>query len=601
MDVQNSRSDIYVALFCELLRDDPLHLTTPKSLQRDCLTVEARTAAEGLSFLTKTLPLLGKAVIAGLESMRFYRPREFKRSHDSANRPAFMQAYFKRIFDESGDLLDSADPEAVKHVLQVCMFGYKLKLPYTVEQEARVIESFVSTERELDFVDDVESSAILAAASYVIRSVFDGFNHRDIVPRHGPGAVATGERLEDKWEFSRLFDAIHQVYPYYDYYVVGKGRELIDRLAWYKGLERAPTGVARVLLVPKDSRGPRLISCEPLEYQWIQQGLGRKLVSHLEAHKLTGGQVNFTRQEINRALALSASVDRAWATLDLKDASDRVSVRLVKELFRHVPDLLKALLGTRTTATTLPDGRVIALSKYAPMGSALCFPVEATVFYAILVAAISRATGKQPALVGKLVYVYGDDIVVPTEYAELCISALERFALKVNRAKCCIQGHFRESCGMDAFRGVQVTPTRLREPWHGGEPYSGPVYASWISMRNDLARKGYERTSELLVKLIRGRYGKVPWALPNSAFPGFECADFVSVVRRNVEQRIPTRYNERYQRPEFLVRFLRVATEGSTLDGWPRLLRDLNQGVPIDPRTVDIPRKTLLRRGWRAA
>lgn len=601
MDVQNSRSDVYVTLFVGLLRDDPLHLTTPKSLQRDVLTLEQRTRAEGISFLTKTLPTLGKAVLAGLENMRFYRPREFKRSHDSASRPAFMQAYLKRIFDESGNLLEMADPEAVKHVLQVCMFGYKLKLPYTAEQEARVIEGFCSTERELDLSLDEESTAISAAASIVARTVFDGFDYRSIIPKHGPGAVATGERLEEKWDFARLFDGIHQVYPYYDYFVVGKGRELIDRLAWYKGLERTPTGVARVLLVPKDSRGPRLISCEPLEYQWIQQGLGRKLVTHLEAHWLTGGQINFTHQEVNRSLALSASVDRAWATIDLKDASDRVSVELVKQIFRHEPGLLRALLGTRTTATALPDGRVIELKKFAPMGSALCFPVEAFVFYSLCVAAIARETGQRLAEAGKLVYVYGDDIIIPTEHAELCISTLERFALRVNRAKCCIQGYFRESCGMDAFKGVQITPTRLREPWHGSKTFSGPVYASWISMRNELARKGYGHTSDILVKLIVGRFGKVPWALTNSAFPGFECTDFVSVVRRNIEQAIPTRYNERYQRVEFLVRFLRVANEVSTLDDWPRLLRDLNQGVPIDPTTVDIPRTTLIKRGWRAA
>jgi hypothetical protein len=169
---------------------------------------------------------------------------------------------------------------------------------------------------------------------------------------------------------------------------VGGGKEIIDRVQWYRGLERLPAGTAKVVLVPKDSRGPRLISAEPLEYQWIQQGVGRSIVAHLEAHHLTKGRVNFTHQEVNRRLAQESSATLELATLDLKDASDRVSLELVRRVFKNTPELVRALEAIRTDATLLPDGRVQSLKKFAPMGSAVCFPVEAFVFWAILTASI---------------------------------------------------------------------------------------------------------------------------------------------------------------------------------------------------------------------
>jgi hypothetical protein len=82
---------------------------------------------------------------------------------------------------------------------------------------------------------------------------------------------------------------------------------------------------ARVCLVPKDSRGPRIISCEPAELMFIQQGIMRKLYSHLETHHLTAGQINFTDQSINRNLALLAS--------NAKETWPRLTFRMLRIVF----------------------------------------------------------------------------------------------------------------------------------------------------------------------------------------------------------------------------------------------------------------------------
>jgi len=604
MDSSKSQVDFYVDLLEQLLcRDQPLPMGS-RNLKRDVETLQFRTSHEGMSFLTKTLPKLGKAFDQGLASTRFVLPLEFKCSHGNRSIPAFMQEYFNRVFDSCGNLLDEANPDDVKHIRQVLFFVYKLELPYTQKQNEGVVNAFVATDAGLQFTDDIEANQVIEVASYIVQDIFEGFDPKDISPRHGPGAVATGERLEDKWIFHRLYNDIHQVYPYYDYFIVGGGLELMDRLEWYKSLERLDHGRAKVVLVPKDSRGPRLISCEPLEFQWVQQGLGRKIIDHLEHNKLTRGQINFEHQDINRDLALESSYSLKWATLDLKDASDRVSLELVKRVFSKTPFLLRALLACRSSATLLPDGREVTLNKYAPMGSALCFPVEAICFWAICVAAISRhrrlrraydSTQKDES-VEKEVFVYGDDIIVPTKDASLCVQSLEYFGLLVNRSKCCIQGPFRESCGMDAFRGVCVTPIRAKVPWNGRKT-DGSAYASYIHLANELFARGYTLCSNKLWGELKSVYGDIPYGTSVSSYPCVIVSDAEEAERLNLK-RFRHRKSGRYQRIEFLVLKLRSKVKKSKLDGWPRMLRNLLIPPFEDPSSVVVPRSTIINRGW---
>jgi hypothetical protein len=592
----NSHGEYYLDLVLSVLDQDPLGVSSRKDLDADRRTLCNRFAHEGLSFLTKALPALGKALDLGMVEGVLCVPREFKKAHKCTGIPAFLQAYFRLLFSEDGVLLEAADPDAVKHLRQLLFMLYKLELPYNSSAEDRVINGFIAAEGELELEVGGKTGDLLAAASYVVRQALLDFDPKVILPRHGPGAVATGEKLEEKWVFQRLYQAIHQVYPYYDYYCLGGGRELIDRVGWYRSLQRLETGVAKVVLVPKDSRGPRLISCEPLEYQWIQQGLGRKLVAHLESSRMTGGQINFTDQEVNRRLALQSSKTGEFATLDLKEASDRVSVDLVKALFRNNPDVLRALLATRTTATKLPDGRVLPLNKFAPMGSALCFPVEALCFWAIAVAAVCRDKRSRFQEVGDRIFVYGDDIVVPTEWSAIVVAALESVALKVNRSKCCTTGLFRESCGMDAFKGVCVTPTRAKTLWV--ESRTGDALAAWTSFANQMAEKGYERTATLVWTQLERLYGFIPYGLPTSPFPCKVVPSF-SQARAYNRGRVKMRWNVTYQRTEVRAWYLKSAMFDTTLDGWARALKNMVLPSRDDPSRVVHPKSTKIKLGWR--
>jgi len=65
------------------------------------------------------------------------------------------------------------------------------------------------------------------------------------------------------------------------------------------------------------------------------------------------------------------------------------------------------------------------------------------------------------------VAVFGDDIVIPTDCRELFVEALEVLHFKVNERKSFWTGKFRESCGVDSYDGVDVTPVYWKTFFNG--------------------------------------------------------------------------------------------------------------------------------------
>jgi hypothetical protein len=294
-------------------------------------------------------------------------------------------------------------------------------------------------------------------------------------------------------------------------------------------------------------------------------------------------------------LALSSSLSQDFATLDLKEASDRVSVDLVRHLFGNNQDVLQCLLATRTTATKLPDGSELSLNKFAPMGSALCFPVEALCFWAISVAAVMRRLRLPRQEVGNRIFVYGDDIIVPTDWAPIVVSALEQCCLKVNKAKCCATGQFRESCGMDAFKGVCVTPTRLKKLWVKSR--NGGTYAAYCAFANQMAERGYTACAEIVWQLASTVYGFIPYGLSTSPFPCKIVSTF-TLARALNRGRVKMRWNTDFQRSEVLVLTLKSVKQDSILDGWARALRNLVSPKLDEPSRVVLPSSTQIKRRW---
>jgi hypothetical protein len=463
---------MYLELFSNVVNDvaDATHCPSSE-VSLDLQRCRTRCTHEGLSFLTKNLALLGKALDKGLTDGVFTCPEGFNKAKGSAI-PDLFRWHFANIFDATTGVPLNPDPIArseeggsVCALRQVLYYLYKLEIPHTQETETLCLDRFVECDAELTQFCINKGSEYIQDTARFINDVFWKFDPSAIVPKHGPGAVATGEKNHEKHSFRRIYRAIESVYPFTEYFEFSLSA-VCDCWSRYEDLEILDSGTAKVVLVPKDSRGPRIISCEPLEYQWIQQGLGRSVMDWLERHRSTRGRVNFSSQQINRALALSASSDQEWVTLDMKEASDRVGCDLVKEVFQHNTALLAALLATRSTESLLPDGRKVVLEKFAPMGSCLCFPIQAVLFYALAVVAIRTVYGCSRREARESVYVFGDDIIVRKSYYNAVLQYLPTVGLVFNEAKCCTSGFFRESCGMDAYKGIDVTPLRLKKVWY---------------------------------------------------------------------------------------------------------------------------------------
>lgn len=62
----------------------------------------------------------------------------------------------------------------------------------------------------------------------------------------------------------------------------------------------------------------------------------------------------------------------------------------------------------------------------------------------------------------RLMSVYGDDIIIPTDGFDSMIEWLQKFDLIPNRGKSFSKSFFREACGMDAYKGYDVTPIKLQ-------------------------------------------------------------------------------------------------------------------------------------------
>jgi hypothetical protein len=508
--------------------------------EMDVCTLEKRASNED-NFITELLPNLGKAFDRSL-SMGYMLPVD-QFEQDDSGRPLFLGPQFRGVFGDDGQLLDDAPAGLVRTIRQVCFYAYKLDLPYESAKNKRVIDNFKRTEEELQEPQNLPSENVgdpfhmwtdelnrkiptdpqSFLASALVQQVFLDYQPKNLKPKHGPGVTANVS-THQKWS-AKLSDGC----PVGD----------LASLYWFNEhdafsrLNRFPTwestslfrvnqnAIAKVILVPKDSRGPRLISAEPAERMFLQQGIKNEMVEMLQRHTLTAGHVNFDDQTVNREKALESSKTRFWATIDLKDASDRVSVDLVNLLFGETL-LRQHMMLVRSDYSALPNGELVKLRKYAPMGSALCFPTLATCVWAIAVTAVASCCGSLETSLGS-VYVYGDDLIVPASTASLVTQSLEKYGLLVNRDKSFIGGRFAESCGMDAFDGVCVTPIRLKTLASMYlEDKQGLVKAmvALTAHAGELQRGGLHTAAEYYYSLVETVLGPLPYATDTSPYLG---------------------------------------------------------------------------------
>jgi hypothetical protein len=505
------------------------------STTRDCKTIESRVEAEGISFLTITLPSYSSSLEKGLESGKVDAQLFPAFKSDRGGFPQFLGGFLGLVFDRNGGLLlDNPSTDAIFAIRQITLMFAKIYLPCTPKRERAAFTKYIECEKQVrendllltpSLTEEFSRMSSFLWASVLTRAdlaVFSG----DIVPKHGPGSTA--DRLLGNEKYSQT-EWPRRLEPYFP-----EGEYLFPNWSHYDSarsnlLEPGEERPVRVVPVPKTLKTPRIIAIEPTAMQYVQQGLKEVICDGIQSDKDSAGNsrlnaiVGFDDQEVNQLLAHEGSLNGSLATLDLSDASDRVSNEHVRLMLKNHPHLNSAVDSCRSRKAHVFGNGVIRLAKFASMGSALTFPMEAMIFTIVIFMGIQsqlnrRLTNKDlKSFVGR-VRVYGDDIIVPVEYAESVVSMLHAFGYVVNTGKSFWTGKFRESCGKEYYDGIDVSVVRVRQKLPTQRKDAKEIIST-VSLRNQLYERGLWKVAAGLDELL-GRMIPFPVVTPESPILG---------------------------------------------------------------------------------
>lgn len=238
----------------------------------------------------------------------------------------------------------------------------------------------------------------------------------------------------------------------------------------YSGPTLVRNYTTRVVAVPKSYKAVRIIAIEEVVAQIEQQDFVLNFLRMLTSKTYPISNMDITDQYRNRELARLGSIDGSLSTIDLSSASDTVSHSLIMEV---LPPVL-ALQYDKVRSTHFQILEKKSLSSIAStMGSRITFPLETMIFYGIAILSVELYSSlcripkiERNALIKKC-SAFGDDIIVPTESAGLCLQLLEHFGFFPNTDKSFfnLDLHYRESCGEEYLDGVNISskyfPRRL--------------------------------------------------------------------------------------------------------------------------------------------
>ena len=495
------------------------------SATMDIKTVQGRVKHEGISFLTISLPSFGKDFQKSLDQGIVSR-NAFQGFSWRAGLPQFLGGFLDSVFDRgSGVLLNEPSVEAIIAIRQLTLIYSKILLPCTPARERDAMRCYVECDRQVKendslFLDDASLEDFHRVSRLLFVNVFTEVDREiyngELIPKHGPGATANKLIGNEKFNCKTWTDRLQEVFFAEDFLYPNSRYVSEDGVTY---LEPGAEEPVRVISVPKTQKTPRIIAIEPSYVQYAQQAVLESLIPKLESN--LGQFLGFTDQIPNQEMARSGSEDGLTATLDLSEASDRVSNQLVRKMVSDHPNLLKGLEATRSRKADVPGEGVIRLAKYASMGSALCFPVEAMVFLTLIFLGIekelnTRFTSRSDfdQFAGR-VRVYGDDLIVPIDTVESVISQLELFGARVGSHKSFWIGKFRESCGKEYYNGYDVSIVKFRRMLPTS-PSDGPECISLVSFRNQLYEHGRWTTVSMLDSWIRKVLKYYPVVLDSS-------------------------------------------------------------------------------------
>ena len=580
-----------------------------KEFRRDSLRLSSAVNCHGIRFALDTMPAYRKHFDQCLAKRRLSPSGllHFGVLKKDGTIPRLFRGLVLRVFDHNGSLRLDADVNAIRWIRQLLGAVRKLKMASSLKDTGKVIQEFINIDSEVKLGSlDWESQASFACDNSLLHVSFTDANVSDVSrnqgelfpplssdptpsygllqkvqqvadyicsklgyfnptewrPKHGPGAVADQGFGSYKYDFKVWPSRLESVFPYADFAhanfalanpLVGKHTPVLSK--------EVP---ARLCAVPKTLSTPRLIAAEPTSLQWCQQTIRDYMYTRVSKTTIRDF-VDFRRQDLNGALALQASRVQSHSTIDLSSASDRISCWHVERLFRRSPSLLRALQATRSVWIEQKICRVAPryhyLRKYSTMGNATTFPVQTLFFLSLALGAVLYARNLRVSdrVIGRLgkeeVRVFGDDIIVPKDSSGLLLELLQALGLRVNQHKTFTEGDFRESCGVDAYGGNNVTTINILEVPKRASP--GSIVSS-VDVHNNLTEVGYAHTARWVRKTVQ----QTASYLKKIRFVGHGSGLFGwSSLLGEEDVRLESRHNQHLHRGE--VRCLRLRVQES--------------------------------------
>lgn len=631
-----------------ILKDASLAYPAYRGIDRDIERLSLLVQTRGLGLFTLDLPALDSILLKGIETGRLVSTGPLSRVVSvKCQVPRFLRGLWLRVFDLNACLLVEPDATAIAFLRQIFCLGKKVEVSCSRQRLKETLDEYHKIERELrkptlgweldelfsasdgdnvHFLDVIASysSADLFArnehpysaddarllrglqqvaddlvcrfkafdpSDYAIERAVQGLGSTGF--RHGPGAVSdkSGARgTIDKYSFTNWPDKLQTCFPLS---YCGMGLSPFHASASRVSRHEPP---ARLIAVPKTAKSPRLIAKEPTSHQWCQQVTLDYMVR--EIRRVIGDDfIAFNDQSRSHEMVVRGSLDRSLCTVDLSSASDRLTCWTVERAFRMNPSLLSALHSARTrwmedNVEKQSPPNFFIMKKFASQGTAVTFPVQTLVFFMCVLACLpGRNVDEKMRLYRGQVRTYGDDIVIPrVGYASL-VRLLDLLQLKVNVDKSFVHSHFRESCGLDCFKGYDVTPVKPTR-------MSGRTPEGWMSLlelSNNLYKRGYWTASKVIeMELYDTMPKRVNRSMLHVVGHSSGSAGLASYMGGKLSSSARTRWNPNLHREEVSTISVRSEMKGSEPSGISMLRRYLFEGSsPNAPR--DMRLRTNLR------
>lgn len=353
--------------------------------------------------------------------------------------------------------------------------------------------------------------------------------------RFGPGAsngiqgTHTAEKIYKDMTCTALCEPlVLKLRSYNPYFIARDGQKGVKGTTQVEG--------SRLTTVPKNEDTERTIAIEPSGNMCLQLAAGMYLEGALRRIGL-----DIRNQQLkNKAMAKRGSEKGDVATLDLKSASDMISIDLVRALMPG--SWFDLLMKLRSPMITVPidgkdgnSGMQVELQMISTMGNGFTFPLMTLVLVALIYGYRCLHGGPSLYIDWSNTCVFGDDIIIPVHEYSGFVDVLTKAGLIVNLDKSFSEGAFRESCGGDYLNGVDITPFYVKSLANETDVY---VVINQVLAWGARENLPLHRTLALLRSFIDGKPHLVPeWMNPNQGILTSGCPrryTYLSLVQEKV-------------------------------------------------------------------